>query len=129
MTSTFGARLREIRESKQLTQIDAAKLFSVSNSAYSLYERGKREPSFDVLRNICGAFDVSVDYLLGLSDTPQRTAVSIRPMSVPRDPYADLTPDQRTTIVAALHAFRAANAASTKEGVILPFTPRSDDAE
>ena len=45
-----------------------ANAIGVTLSAYSNYEQGLREPSYDTLKNICKYYDVSADYLLGLED-------------------------------------------------------------
>ncbi len=61
----FSRRLKELRLSNNLTQDGLAEKLSISRSALSLYELGKREPDFDTLCSISKFFNVSVDYLLG----------------------------------------------------------------
>ncbi|WP_368901096.1 helix-turn-helix domain-containing protein [Oceanobacillus oncorhynchi] len=69
---TLGERLRIVRMRKKLSQIDAAKKLNISNITLSTYERGKRDPDTDTLRNMCLLYNVTADYLLGLSDLPNR---------------------------------------------------------
>lgn len=70
---TFGSRLRELRSNKKLTQKELGSILSISESAVGMYERGEREPSFDLTRKISNYFEVSVDYLLGRTDDPSST--------------------------------------------------------
>lgn len=66
---SFPARLLDLRQKKELTQNQLAELVNISRSALSLYELGKREPDFETLQKLANFFDVSVDYLLGRTDT------------------------------------------------------------
>lgn len=67
---TFGKRLRQLRENKQLSQLDLSKLLNIANSTLSLYEADKRFPEPEVLKRIADFFNVSIDYLLGRTDDP-----------------------------------------------------------
>ena len=61
--------LRELRKIKGVTQKDVADTIGVSQVAYSYYELGKREPPFETLTALADYFGVSVDELLGRSNT------------------------------------------------------------
>lgn len=61
-------RLKEIREDKDLLQIDVSKYLNVSQVAYSYYEIGKRQIPIDLLIKLAKYYNTSVDYLLGLTD-------------------------------------------------------------
>lgn len=65
---TFGERLRSLRTSKNLSQMDFAKQIKVSKSSVNMYERDEREPGFETLERIADYFNVDLDYLLGKSD-------------------------------------------------------------
>lgn len=67
---TFGQRMRKAREEKGLTQKDLADLLFLGESTISFYESDKREPKFDVLNKISETLEISVDYLLGRTNTP-----------------------------------------------------------
>lgn len=69
---TFGSRLKELREKKQLTESDLAKNLDISTNDISDYEKGK-EPDINTLNKIASFFDVTIDYLVGKSDFPNRT--------------------------------------------------------
>lgn len=63
--ATFGERLKELRDENGLSQEDLAKLFNLSQSTISYYEKNKKEPSKRTLTKFALLFGVSVDYLLG----------------------------------------------------------------
>lgn len=72
----FGERLRELRTEKQLSQSEFAKQVRLTKSAVNMYERGEREPSFEVLEKIADYFNVDLDYLLGKTDCKNKFSVS-----------------------------------------------------
>lgn len=67
IADTFAERLLEIRG--DMSQEVFAKKLGVSRGSISLYEQGKRLPDIEVLRNIAEKFNVSCDWLVGLTDT------------------------------------------------------------
>ncbi|QGM92132.1 helix-turn-helix domain-containing protein [Enterococcus faecalis] len=64
----FGEKLKAIRKSKRLTQLDLSKRLNVSKGTISAYEQGLSYPSIETLVEICKILDTSSDYLLGISD-------------------------------------------------------------
>lgn len=64
----FGDKLRALRMKKKLTQNDLAARLGIVGASVSSYEKSKQYPSVEVLIQLCQIFDVSADYLLGLSD-------------------------------------------------------------
>lgn len=69
VTDVFKIRLRELRGNKN--QTDVAKEIGISRSALSYYESGERTPDINVLYSIAKYYNVTADYLLGLSDIPK----------------------------------------------------------
>ncbi len=61
-------RIKQLREEKKLSQLEFAKKINLTQQSISLYEKGDREPSLDVLVSISDFFHVSTDYLLGKSN-------------------------------------------------------------
>lgn len=53
---------------KNLNQSQFAKIVGVKQSQVSEWLKGKAKPGYDILKQICLAFNVSSDYFLGLSD-------------------------------------------------------------
>lgn len=68
MKHEFAERLKELRLEKKLTLKQAAEIFHVSRTSYHRWEQEKFEPSIDTLCAICHYFEVTADYLLGLTD-------------------------------------------------------------
>ncbi|MBR2311676.1 MAG: helix-turn-helix transcriptional regulator [Clostridia bacterium] len=64
-------RIRDLREDRDLSQADVAKMLHVSQSTYSRYESGVLDVPSAVLVALATFYGVSVDYLLGLKDTPK----------------------------------------------------------
>lgn len=65
----FPQRLRQARELRELSQADLAKRARLQPSAVSHFETGSRKPSFANLRRLADALSVSIDYLLGRSES------------------------------------------------------------
>lgn len=63
----FGNRLRKLRKSRGLTQAQLADLLGLSPAAIGNYENGDRIPRPKHLSQICILFNVTSDYLLGIS--------------------------------------------------------------
>lgn len=58
-------RLKELRESKRLTQKEVAEIIGYSEISYARYEKGEREPDISTLCKLAEYFNVTVDYLIG----------------------------------------------------------------
>ncbi|MDD3173081.1 MAG: helix-turn-helix transcriptional regulator [Herbinix sp.] len=65
----FNVRLRQLRQKNNLTQGELAKILGLKPTAISNYESERNEPSFDKLIALSKYFDVSCDYLLGITDS------------------------------------------------------------
>ena len=61
-------RLKEIREDKDLTQKDIAKVLNMSQTGYSQYETETNDIPTDILKKLASYYDTSIDYLLCLTD-------------------------------------------------------------
>ena len=67
----FSKRLKELRKKANITQIEFAKRFNIANGTVGNWESGNRQPDYDTLSKIAEFFDVSIDYLLCRTNTPQ----------------------------------------------------------
>ena len=67
-------KLKELRESKHLSQQQLAIDLNVSQATVSKYELGQAEPDIPTIIKLAGYFHVSADYLLGISDDKQSIA-------------------------------------------------------
>ena len=64
-------RIRDLREDRDLTQKEMANALNCSQQVYSNYELGQRDIPTDILIKLSAFYQVSVDYILGVSDIPQ----------------------------------------------------------
>ncbi len=65
-------RLRALREDNDLTQLQVAEYLGTSQTMYARYERRANELPIRHLVSLCGLYNVSADYILGIS--PNRKA-------------------------------------------------------
>lgn len=65
-------RLRDLREDNDLKQREIAMILHCSQRVYSNYELGQRDVPTEVLIALSTYYNVSVDYLLGLTNNPKR---------------------------------------------------------
>lgn len=68
-------RIKELRESKHLSQQRLAIEMNVSQAMISKYELGQSEPDIQMIIKLANFFQVSTDYLLGFSDSKMYVAV------------------------------------------------------
>lgn len=69
----IGARLRDCRKEKELTQQKMADILEISLNAYQKYEQNERFPTPENLVKIADTFGVSLDYLLMRDDFIEST--------------------------------------------------------
>ena len=67
----FAGRLQAARQLRELSQSELASKAGLQPSAVSHFETGRRSPSFDNLKALSIALEVTTDYLLGRVDQPQ----------------------------------------------------------
>ena len=65
-------RVRDLREDHDLTQREVANRLGMHQPQYFRYEQGYRDIPTDILIRLADMYQVSVDYLLGLTDNPRR---------------------------------------------------------
>lgn len=68
----FAKRLRQLRKEKGLTQEELGNIFGLAKTTIAGYEKGGKEPKYEILVKIAEYFNVNTDYLLGLSDSKKR---------------------------------------------------------
>jgi transcriptional regulator with XRE-family HTH domain len=68
----YAQRLRDLREDKDLNQAQVADVIGTSQSYYAQYENGKRELPFSRAIELAKFYNVSLDYLAGLVQTPRK---------------------------------------------------------
>ena len=65
-------RIRDLREDHDLTQREMGVILSCSQRVYSNYERGDLDIPTEILIKLSNYYDVSVDYILGLTNNKAR---------------------------------------------------------
>jgi transcriptional regulator with XRE-family HTH domain len=65
-------RIRDLREDKDLNQTQIAKMLGMSQTGYSKYETGENDIPTDILIKLANYYGVSIDYLLGQTNNPNR---------------------------------------------------------
>lgn len=65
---TIGDRIKQLRDDIGLSQMELSKKIDISQSAIARYELGKTEPKASDIVKLAEFFDVSADYLLGITD-------------------------------------------------------------
>ncbi|MDO4945329.1 MAG: helix-turn-helix transcriptional regulator [Ruminococcus sp.] len=65
-------RLKDLREDHDLTQIDCAKIAFISKNSYIRYEKNEREVPADVLMRFAKYYNVSMDYICGLTNNKEK---------------------------------------------------------
>ena len=65
-------RLKDIREDSDKKQEDIAVILNITRQQYQLYESGKREMPMHHFATLAKYYNVSLDYLAGLIDTPKK---------------------------------------------------------
>jgi transcriptional regulator with XRE-family HTH domain len=71
----LNKRLKELREKHGYTQKELGARIGVNDNTITNYEKGIRQPSYEILENIATVFDCSTDYLLGRTNNPKETLV------------------------------------------------------
>jgi|SRR5690625_1316418 len=69
----FSERLKELRKQKRLTQQEMADFLGISRQGYAKYENNQSEADHETIKRLAGFFNVTTDYLLGHSDSPELT--------------------------------------------------------
>jgi transcriptional regulator with XRE-family HTH domain len=79
LKNKLSARLRELRARKNYKQKEMAEYLDLTQTTYTSYENGARNPDIDVLTNIADKFDISIDFLVGRVDQPNIAIIEALP--------------------------------------------------
>lgn len=66
----YTKRLYDLRVDNDLKQEDVANILKITKQAYGMYENKKRGLPIESLITLCKFYNVSSDYILGLTDDP-----------------------------------------------------------
>ena len=67
----YRTRLRDIREDRDLTQAEIGKILHKSQQGYNHIEAGRAELKIDDLIKLCRYYNLSADYMIGLTNKPK----------------------------------------------------------
>ena len=67
----YYSRLRDLREDMDLTQIQLVEILKMHKTTYTNYEQGKREIPFSLAIRLAKFYNVTLEYIAGLTDTPE----------------------------------------------------------
>lgn len=115
-------RLKELRKKKRFTQQEVADKLNIARASYTNIENGRRDPDTKTLVKLANYFGVTVDYLLGLTDTPLsplQPSVSDEERKI-LEVIKSLSPDRQKALEVALRILKSEQeeAASIKQGVL-----------
>ena len=68
----YAQRLKDLREDRDISQATVAKLLGTSQSYYAQYENGKRELPLYRAIELAKFYNISLDYIAGLTDIPKK---------------------------------------------------------
>ncbi|MBQ8381110.1 MAG: helix-turn-helix transcriptional regulator [Clostridia bacterium] len=68
----FYRRLKDLREDSDKKQEDIASVLNITRQQYQLYESGKREMPMHHFIALAKFYNVSLDYLAGITDSPNK---------------------------------------------------------
>ena len=65
-------RIRDLREDKKITQGEIAEKLYLQREVYRRYETGQREPPFNLIIKLARIYNVSIDYIAGLTNDKRK---------------------------------------------------------
>ena len=68
----YRTRIRNVREDRDLTQAEVGQLLQKSQQGYNHIEAGRAELKIEDLVRLCKFYNLSADYLIGLTDIPEQ---------------------------------------------------------
>lgn len=67
----YRTRIRNVREDRDFTQAEIGKLLNKSQQGYNHIEAGRAELKIEDLAKLCTFYNLSADYLIGLTNNPK----------------------------------------------------------
>lgn len=67
----YRRRIKDVREDRDYTQSQIGQLLKKSQQGYNHIEAGRAELKIDDLKLLCAFYNLSADYLIGLTDIPK----------------------------------------------------------
>lgn len=97
---TFGKRLTEVRKLRKLSQDELGKKVDVHGAVIGRYERDEVKPSIEMAKALAEALEVSLDYLVGSTDTLLDKNITKKILDIQK-----LKDEEKSHVFALLDAF------------------------
>lgn len=68
----FYQRLKDLREDRDMTQEQVARILGTAREQYNKYELGKQEIPFHHVITLARYYNVTIDYIAGVKENPDR---------------------------------------------------------
>ena len=68
----YRTRIRHVREDRDLTQAEIGRILQKSQQGYNHIEAGRAELKIEDLTRLCEFYNLTADYLIGLTDIPKK---------------------------------------------------------
>ena len=78
-------RMRELRTEKSMTMKSVSEALNIPYTTYVNYEKGDREPNSEMLIAIANFFGVTIDYLIGRSNSRDDARINFQPPEITDD--------------------------------------------
>lgn len=99
----IGKRIKDLRKKRKLTQAELSDSINIGQSTLANFENGKRTIPVDIVIQLAQFFNVSTDYLLGLSNSPDAEIVHSEQLSSEEkeiiDVYRNLNADGKRILL------------------------------
>jgi transcriptional regulator with XRE-family HTH domain len=97
---TFGKRITEVRKIRKLSQDELGKKVDVHGAVIGRYERDEVKPSIEMAKALAEALEVSLDYLVGSTDTLLDKNITKKILDIQK-----LKDEEKSHVFALLDAF------------------------
>lgn len=84
---SYYQRIRDLREDADLTQGELVKILDMHKTTYTNYEQGKREPPFDLIIRLAQYYNVSIDYIAGLTNEKKNLYTTAQLRRIRKESY------------------------------------------
>lgn len=103
----IGDRIKKLRDENNISQADLSEFLGISQQALSKWENGKTQPDNETLVKLSNYFNVSIDYLLGNSESKKiNKPYDDELEKVLFSKAKDLTYDEKKTIINVINAIK-----------------------
>jgi len=100
MRGTLGERIRTMRESRGMTQVQLAEMMNISRSTIGMYERDEREPNLDTIEELADIFNVPMSALTDRNE--EKPDLVVEPKIAELNHLFSLLPDAEQDQILAL---------------------------